>query len=103
MSCSCHINPPCSYCTDSLLCKTCDKVQHPDDGAEYIGDDTFCGQCLQKMEEAALESAANMGAPTFDRIVQNEDGQTIFFDGDHPSLIISTESWNAYKKQIGVE
>lgn len=32
-NCSCHINPPCSACTDRLL--TCDKCGFEEDAPEY--------------------------------------------------------------------
>lgn len=41
------------------------------------------------LEEAAIRSAANMGAPKFDRIESSPGGgQTYFYDGDRLAMII---------------
>ncbi|MCO1599854.1 hypothetical protein [Desulfosporosinus nitroreducens] len=51
--CTCHINPPCSYCLEKLECRGCGDLVHPDD-ADYIQDDCqevgpFCEKCIDKI------------------------------------------------------
>jgi hypothetical protein len=39
----------------------------------------------------------------FDRFVEGEDEITTFYDGDEPTLHISTEALKAYNKLVGKE
>ena len=55
------------------------------------------------IEKAALESAANMGAPEFDAITDLADGSTVFTKNGHMTMIIDTVSWNAYLKKMGLK
>ena len=56
MGCSCHINPPCSYCMEKEECSNCGELGHPDD-AEYIQvavdheSGPFCKNCMKKRGE----------------------------------------------------
>ena len=56
MGCSCHVNPPCSYCVEKEECLNCGELVHPDD-AEYIQTAVdaeggpFCENCMKKREE----------------------------------------------------
>lgn len=54
MGCSCHINPPCNYCTELYECKECGKLKHPDEdgfneGHNENGDGVFCNDCLDNL------------------------------------------------------
>lgn len=55
MGCTCHINPPCSYCMAKEACIVCGELVHPDE-AEYIqkaADDEYgpiCQKCFEKEE-----------------------------------------------------
>lgn len=43
--CACHINPPCSYCTNTFECDNCGDVYDTEDGYETeIG--FVCEGCL---------------------------------------------------------
>ena len=52
--CTCHINPPCSYCLGKLECIGCGDLVHPDD-ADYIQESPdrevgpFCDKCMDKI------------------------------------------------------
>ncbi len=39
--CSCHINPPCSYCTSHAICEECGEMVLEG----YINDDLICDCC----------------------------------------------------------
>jgi len=43
--CSCHIAPPCSYCTSHCNCGICDNVVHNDHIIE-MSDSLVCEDCL---------------------------------------------------------
>ena len=53
--CTCHINPPCSYCIEKVECCVCGDLVHPDE-AEYIqkaADDVsgpICKKCMKETE-----------------------------------------------------
>lgn len=53
MGCTCHINPPCSYCMEKEECIICGELVHPDE-AIYIqkaADDEcgpICEECAKK-------------------------------------------------------
>lgn len=55
IQCSCHINPPCSYCMEKEACIVCGEPVHPDE-AEYIqkaADDEYgplCQKCYEEVE-----------------------------------------------------
>jgi hypothetical protein len=55
------------------------------------------------IERAAIKSMENMGPVEFDRIEDMKDGTTVFYDGDRVSMIMNTQAWNDYKKQMGLE
>ena len=45
--CSCHLNPPCGYCTDRHDCRTCGEQFYDPDG-----DFDICERCYnQKLGE----------------------------------------------------
>lgn len=48
----------------------------------------YTAEELATIEDAALKSVANMGSPTFDRIVDSGDGRTLLLDGKRLSMII---------------
>jgi hypothetical protein len=48
--CSCHIHPPCSYCTESYECNNCGRICHPDD--KGLG--PLCNVCLEKDQDLDL-------------------------------------------------
>ncbi len=58
MGCSCHINPPCSYCTEKVECAGgCGEMVHPDEGfyIQTATDDEYgplCKACYDKAKEA---------------------------------------------------
>ena len=45
--CSCHISPPCSYCTSRCECSKCGKIV----GEDEVNDDSVCEQCLEEEVE----------------------------------------------------
>lgn len=55
--CSCHINPPCSFCTDHVECDmgcgkiTCEPetIKHPNPFVDEMI--TVCPSCFEKMTE----------------------------------------------------
>jgi hypothetical protein len=49
MSCSCHINPPCSYCVETYECQKCGEIKHPDDSPIEEGE--LCSECFEKTQE----------------------------------------------------
>jgi len=57
--CSCHINPPCSYCTEKEECIGCGELIHPDE-FNYIAkaaDDEYgplCDDCLKEYKEVDI-------------------------------------------------
>lgn len=53
--CTCHINPPCSYCLEKVEC-LCGELVHPDEAfyPRKAADDVygpFCKECMKKMGE----------------------------------------------------
>lgn len=44
MGCSCHINPPCSYCTDRCECAKCGELNITDDMV-YLNGEFYCEEC----------------------------------------------------------
>lgn len=49
--CSCHINPPCSYCTELKECNICAQIFHPDDADGFID---VCGECGSEFGELEI-------------------------------------------------
>ena len=60
MSCSCHINPPCSYCMAKEECVGCGELIHPDDSFEIqkAADDAY-GPLCKKCYDAEHKDAPN--------------------------------------------
>lgn len=50
MECSCHINPPCNYCTELIECPACGDFVHPKED-DRIFDDLECEKCYNKIVE----------------------------------------------------
>ena len=56
MGCSCHINPPCSYCMEKVECVGgCGEMIHPDEAfyEQTTADDEygpFCKECFNKFK-----------------------------------------------------
>ena len=44
--CSCHLNPPCGYCTDRHDCARCGEQFYDPDGEE-----TYCLRCQEEIDE----------------------------------------------------
>lgn len=50
MSCSCHINPPCSYCMGIYSCEDCLKEWHEDDSPSHtVSGKVVCDDCYEEM------------------------------------------------------
>lgn len=48
MSCSCHINPPCSYCISSYECFECGEIRNSDEhGIVIKRGEHLCTQCFE--------------------------------------------------------
>lgn len=50
--CTCHINPPCDYCTSYEECYECGRL-FPKDELTHIGDIKFCEGCLECFSDEA--------------------------------------------------
>lgn len=51
MSCSCHINPPCSFCTECLECIGCGNFYHEDEDVIHLDSESnvvYCDNCFEK-------------------------------------------------------
>ena len=47
--CSCHINPPCNFCTEHYMCDNCGEVFCQ---TVEISDETaWCNDCLEMLAE----------------------------------------------------
>lgn len=60
MSCTCHINPPCSWCADKYECVECGELKHPSESEPnyYPGTDTYeCARCVETDRLARLAKA----------------------------------------------
>ena len=57
--CTCHIDPPCSYCMEKVECCICDKLVHPDE-ALYLqesADDAsgpICDRCVEENQNKSF-------------------------------------------------
>lgn len=43
--CSCHINPPCSYCVECVECPACSKIVHRDELETNLAGKEICAVC----------------------------------------------------------
>jgi hypothetical protein len=52
--CSCHINPPCSYCLEKYECARCKEVIHPSESEPIYHEegmpDATCSNCAEEPE-----------------------------------------------------
>jgi hypothetical protein len=61
MSCSCHINPPCSYCVETYECRGCGELKHPQQHGQWWHagtSDYYCDRCSEQPEILKTLSAA---------------------------------------------
>ena len=51
--CSCHINPPCSYCIEKVDCIVCGELVHPDEAhdVQTAADDMYGPLCQKCYDE----------------------------------------------------
>lgn len=53
--CSCHINPPCSYCMEKEECIICGELVHPSEAfyVQTAADDEYGPFCSKKCKEVS--------------------------------------------------
>ncbi len=57
--CSCHINPPCSYCLNTYECVRCLKLRNKDDDGMHVdhNGDLICNDCLDALSDKSPVAA----------------------------------------------